>query len=156
MRFDNLLGQNIENIELEPQYQKYCDSNKCSYFFESPLPYYNNTIHAVFIRFNEEKTISDININLMSLIDKSSYDEMVDVYGQPNHILVSDRIVHETKKTYNKKLGQTTKKKQTKARQGTFDENPTFIIWDKENFKIEVLMKYEKGISEINFKLPRK
>lgn len=151
-RFEDYLGKRIEDIKFEKSnYRVHYDDNKYSYFFVIPTPFYNNAIYASFLKFNEKKIITSVKINLISLVDKSTYAELVKLYGEPNHILVPDRLLYDSNMNYNSSLGQTTRKKVIKTREGTFEEKPIFIIWKKRNFEIQVLMKYSKNVSEISF-----
>lgn len=147
-RFDNLLGKHIKEVELKSEYRKYSDNDMCSYFFETPVRYFNNTIQTAYMELDNREKIKAIDLKLGTLIDKSFYDNFVSIYGTPDKIIVSDVIVSESeKKTQNKTL----KKTEHKARQGTFEEKPTFIIWEKEDFQLRILMKYPQEISEITF-----
>lgn len=152
--YEQLLGRNIDELKIETKNKIHnVDNNRHSYFFfDAPLLYLNNGIHVMFITIDGDEKISEIDIKLTSLVDKSFYDDLVNLYGEPESIMVSDGVIYEKEIDGITEQNATVRKTINKVRQGKFDENPTFVIWKKQNFEIELLMKYSQKKSEITFK----
>lgn len=153
-KFELFLGRNIDELKIEAENKIHnVDNNRHSYFFfDAPLVYLNNSIHVMFFTVDGDEKISEIDIKLTSLVDKSFYDDLVNLYGEPESIMVSDGVIYEKEIDGITEQNATVRKTINKVRQGKFDENPTFIIWKKQNFEIELLMKYSQNKSEITFK----
>ncbi|TPV34696.1 hypothetical protein FJ651_03965 [Paucihalobacter ruber] len=45
------------------------------------------------------------------------------------------------------------RKSELELREGTFEENPLYIIWNKEQYMIKALLRHNQNISEITFSL---
>ena len=149
-KYHLLLGGNVNYLKFNNHdYLNKSDMSHSYSFSKNPLNYLNNTINNISFYFNEEETITKVYVDLSTLIDKSFFDDFVNIYGEPNHILVQDEVLYDSKHTG--EFGQTVRKTHSKAREGTFDENPIFIIWFKDGIKIQVLMKYAQNVSEIAF-----
>ncbi|HXJ99793.1 MAG TPA: hypothetical protein VNJ50_13150, partial [Gelidibacter sp.] len=48
--------------------------------------------------------------------------------------------------------GQYLKKSFIETREGSFEEHPLYMIWDKEHYQINILLKSHTNTSEIIFK----
>lgn len=151
-QYELLLGKDISSITID---NSEFIANKSNYysipFIDNPKAYHNNYIYFISFCTNDEKKITEVSIKLKTLVDKELYTTLTSIYGQPTMILVPDKILYD-KTIESEKVKATVRKTKSKAKQGAFEDNPTFIIWEKKGFKIEVLMKYEQNISEISFR----
>ncbi len=151
-RYELLLDKNINDIEFNEEKKHYSNENLCSFFFfNSPKRYFNNSINMIFININDEEKITQIDIKFLSLINQELYDKLNEIYGEPNMVLVPDKIIYN-KTSKVKRINLTVNKTKSHTKQGDFNDKPTFIIWEKKNYKVEILMKYQQNISEISFK----
>lgn len=151
-RYELFLGQKISALEIKlgtSDYNK-TDERYSYFFFDDQLPYYNNYANAMFVRVDDKERIKSIDIKLTELINDVFYNELIKQYGNPNSILVVNKIstlgisVDET-------MNSIVKRSFAETREGSFEEQPLHIIWNKDSFKTEVLMKYEQSLSEITF-----
>ncbi|MCB0747380.1 MAG: hypothetical protein KDC90_07940 [Ignavibacteriae bacterium] len=155
-RYELFLGQKISDLEIKlgtSDYNK-TDERYSYFFFDDQLPYYNNYANAMFVRVDDKERIKSIDIKLTKLINDVLYNELIKQYGNPNSILVVDEII-SLGTSVNDTTGATMKKNFLKTKEGSFEEQPLHIIWNKDSFKIEVLMKYEQNLSEITFSVLR-
>ena len=51
---------------------------------------------------------------------------------------------------------RTVKKSILKTRDGSFEEKPLYILWNRKDFQIEILIKHDQGLSKIFFRRPTK
>ncbi|VXB26759.1 conserved hypothetical protein [Flavobacterium sp. 9AF] len=78
---------------------------------------------------------------------------MIEIYGNPNQIKVIEKREEisrhiSTDETFRQEMTQNI----IELREGSFEENPLYIIWEKEDFTITIFSRYKNGISEITFK----
>ena len=154
--FEGLLGKNVSEVKVFSKELRqstpnmyYGVSDVFHYFYGKP---YNHVVFYV----NDNSIIESINISMLELIDKDFYTSFTKDFGEPKSIQVVD-----TSKVLSKKTtiddGISTKRVQKNfitTRNGTFDDKPLYMIWEKENFHIKILMEYSNNRSNINIKIP--
>ncbi len=151
-QYELLLGKSISSIKIDNSEFNINESNYYSISFtNNPKEYYNNYIYFMSFFTDHNNVITKIDIKLISLVTKELYHTLTEIYGQPTIILVPDKVLYD-KTIEHKKIKATARKVKRKAKQGTFEDKPTFLIWQKEDFKLEILMKYEQNMSEISFR----
>ena len=79
---------------------------------------------------------------------------MVAQYGAPDHIWVATNtsMISETIEDSNPEFKQRLTKSEQDLREGTFEEKPLVIIWNKGDFEIKVLFRYEQNQSKITYR----
>lgn len=110
----------------------------------------------LFIQTDKNDTVQSITIYFHRLINRAFYDAFNEVYAKPSSILVIEKrtVLSENNgedQTYGFK--QYLRKSELELREGTFDENPLYIIWEKEKFMIRALLMHNQETSEITFSL---
>lgn len=152
-QYELLLGKDISNIKID---NSEFNIDKGDYysipFIDSPKTYYNNYIYFMSFCTNDKKKITEVSIKLKLLVNEELYNTLTKIYGKPTMILVPNKILYD-KTIESEKVKATVRKTKKKAKQGTFKDNPTFLIWKKKDYRLEILMKYEQNISEISFKM---
>lgn len=152
-RYELFLNKKINEFNLEGDdliLNK--DYNRLSYFFfKTSLTYFDKNVSVIFVSLDDDEKIVEIDIKLALLADKSFYIHLVDLYGEPDNIIVSNRIIYENEIDGLKNKNLKVKKTINEVREGKFDDNPTFILWKKQDFEIKLLMKYSQNMSEISF-----
>ncbi len=111
----------------------------------------------LFIQTDKNDTIQSVTIYFHKLINRQFYDAFNRVYGEPNNILIIDKRTvisenNEEDETYGFK--QHTRKSDLELREGSFEENPLYIIWKKDSYEIKALLRHKQNTSELTFKLP--
>ncbi|WP_299557189.1 hypothetical protein [Seonamhaeicola sp.] len=169
IKFENLLGKHIsvaeatiENDFSETNYKihntevkfysnaeyllKLLDYEIKDYF---SMPYIN-----LFIETDKNDTIISINVHFQKLINRQFYNAFNKTYGEPSSILVikkrnviSEGVENDDIHGFNQYL----RKSELELREGTFEEGPLYIIWEKENYQIKALLR-QQNMSEITFK----
>ncbi|GAB1858750.1 hypothetical protein MHTCC0001_35900 [Flavobacteriaceae bacterium MHTCC 0001] len=103
---------------------------------------------------NEKETIRSISILFSKVISRQFYDKFIENYGEPNHTYIIENrkeIIEEPEEEND--FARNAKKFEGDLREGSFDENPLYIIWEKENYTIRAFLRHEQNISEITFKV---
>jgi len=101
---------------------------------------------------DENDTIQSITIHFPKLINRQFYDSFIEKYGEPNNIQVIENRKVMSKGTYgDSDFKQHLTKSTFDLREGSFEENPLFIIWKKDSFQINFFFRYEQNKSELTF-----
>lgn len=106
-----------------------------------------NTLH---LYVNDNKIIQSVIFVIPKIIDISLYRTMIKRYGDPYEMIKKDQTTYNNPTTRN---GITSKEGVYTVKDCTFKENPLFITWKKNGYKIKVTLKHEYNISEIKFNI---
>lgn len=152
-QYEVLLGNDIEEVKIfDADFTNKSEDNHYSIpLIDNPREFFNNHIYYISFSTDNNQKINNINVSLTSLINESFYNSFVEIYGEPSSIMVEGEIINSKKSTFKKGKAIVTKEHR-KTKQGSFNDNPRFIVWKKDNYLIEVLMKYEQGKSEISYR----
>lgn len=161
IKFEDLLGKNISKAkeftgrdfksnafkkkDFEVKFYSSRDYFKKDFFGM----YYNQII----IHTDNYEVIKSITIYFDKLIDREFYNSFNKEYGMPKHIQIVEnrRMESETLvKDDNGKVIEHLRKNTFDLREGTFEEKPLYIIWEKENYEIKALLRQE-NMSQITF-----
>lgn len=159
IEFEELLGKHISNVEktIGSDFEKN-NFEKIKISFYSNSQYFNIDFYGIFcnhltIQTNEKDIVQSISIHFREVITREFYDSFIQQYGEPNNIQVI-----ENRRTVSESFGegfyQHLRKSTFDLREGTFDENPLYIIWEKEHFQIKAFLRHKMNISEITFSIP--
>jgi hypothetical protein len=80
-------------------------------------------------------------------------------YGEPDNIQIikNKQIEGETiVKGDNGKIIERAAKSTFDLREGTFEENPLYIWWEKEDYHMKTFLRHKQNMSEIKFSFPEK
>lgn|SRR5690606_4629378 len=157
MTLKNLLGKNIsEAYELIDNGFELDTSNNNLYFMstESYKYFYDMPTYYILIS-NNENIIDSITLYFHGIIDKGFYSSFTNDFGNPSTIQVIENveIISEEKLTESP-FSQHLRKNFIETKEGTFDEKPLFMIWDKESYQIKILLNHQSNISIITFRNP--
>ena len=163
--FEDFLKKDISNIEntigVNFEVKNYAKENSKIKFY---TPYNYETFdfytipskHISVITKDDDKTVESITIHFNSIINRSFYDAFIAHYGEPDKILIIKNKQLEDEATITDDIGSWQGKKYTiDLREGVFEENPLYIIWEKDDYQIKAFLRHEQNISEITFSLPK-
>ena len=159
VNFYNLLGKNILFAEknLNCIFEKSSDEN--IYYAFSPVKYgkgmqYNGTI---ILKTDEDDLINEVDINHGFVMGHEFYNKFVKCYGVPDSIKVIEKIeIIDQGRAKDSDFDQYLKKSFLKMKDGTFDENPLYMIWEKKDYQIKIVNRYEQNLTQIIFRRPTK
>lgn len=149
--FKSLIGGNIFdtyklteegfNLDSESNNLYFMASGRYKYFYDMPAYYISVS--------QENATVDSITFYFKGIIDSSFYNAFVNEFGIPDTIQIVDniKVISEEENT-----GQYLKKSFIETRDGSFEENPLYMIWNKEGYQINIFIKNSSNTSEIIFK----
>jgi hypothetical protein len=110
----------------------------------------------LFIQTDKTDIVQSITIYFQRLINRAFYDAFNEVYGIPSSMLVIEKrtVISENNgedETFS--FQQHLRKSELELREGTFEENPLHIVWEKKKYMIKALLRHNQNISEITFSL---
>ena len=103
---------------------------------------------------NQQDVVESVTVYFRKIIDHSFYNSFVGNYGAPNSIQVIENRRRTSETLIKDETGKTTQtltKNIFDLREGTFEENPLHIIWEKDDYQIKVFLRHEQSVSEITF-----
>ena len=163
--FENLIGKDVsivhailldkgfENDNIFPNIKSYALDE------ETYDSFYGLAFNIITIGINENNYVSDITIHFNQVIDSSFYYKFIIDYDKPDIIQVVDGVKFISDWKENKTengIEQKVRKVTLNTREGSFEENPFFMIWNKEGYQIKALLRHKQNTSEITFRLPSK
>ena len=111
------------------------------------IPYRLISIYA-----DENEVIKEVKILFPQNISRDFYDAFNEEYGRPDHIhVIENRKVISESTQQDGDSTETLRKSSFDLREGTFEENPLFIIWKKDGYEIKAFMRHKQNMSEISF-----
>jgi len=164
LNFENLLDKNISFVEdiLKRTFKRHSFNST-----ESEIVFYSSTAYEeayffgamyqhVSLQTNINNTVKSITLHFNELLNLEFYKSSILEYGMPSSILIIDKrhiisenFVEDDKHNFNQHL----RKSELELREGTFEENPLYIIWKKDKYMIKALLRHDQNISEITFSL---
>ena len=159
IEFEELLGEQLSNVEKTVGIDfenKIFGKIKISYYRNSQylnIDYYGIYSNYLTIQTNENDVVESISIHFRKVITRDFFDSFIQQYGEPNNIQVIEnrRIIGES---FGEGFYQHLKKSTFDLREGSFEENPLYIIWKKDNYQIKAFLRHKMNISEITFSVP--
>ena len=158
MKFETLLGKSFafaascigEEFINEP-------FQNGTYFLEKDSSYksfYDSKYNCLSIYKDDREVVHSITVHLLEVLNFKSFNLMVAQYGAPDHIWVATNtsMISETIEDSNPEFKQRLTKSEQDLREGTFEEKPLVIIWNKKDFEIKVLFRYEQNQSKITYR----
>jgi len=117
--------------------------------------YYTMPYNFITILTDEKKNIESVTVHFKGIINREFYDVFNSVYGEPNSMLVIEKRNVISEGIYgDDNFKYSARKSDLELREGTFEENPLFIIWEKDGFEIKAFLRQKNSFnkSEITFK----
>lgn len=156
VKFENLIGEKLSKINLimDTNFKNDLSSNKNLYFasFNSYKEYYGMSYNMISTTVDKNNTITSLTIHFKSVINRNFFDLFNTDYNIPDKIYITgDKTITSDDKYGNHHLVQG----ELEIREGTFDEKPLLIFWNKKKYQIKVLNR--EGFlqtSDLTYRLP--
>ena len=143
---EDILGSDFDNKLFEKYFYYVKDEN-----IKKNL--YGIDYNSISILTDKNEIVESVTIHFLSTINKDVYDQLILKYGLRNEIkVIEKKVIVSENKINNEVFSQEIKKSNVELRNGSFEENPLYIIWHKDNFEIIIFTRHNMGISEITFK----
>jgi hypothetical protein len=149
---ESILGKKIDQLDIKN------DNNlmlvrEHEYRLNSELGFYHGKPIARLGFYTDiDEKITSINGMITLSIDKTFLESLVNTYGNPDYMVKPDNLM-ETKRVHVDKASMregygTTKKV-------TFEDDPLFIVWKKEEYELWIQPNYKKEYISITYKIVR-
>uniref|UniRef100_UPI0040493FCE hypothetical protein n=1 Tax=Gelidibacter sp. TaxID=2018083 RepID=UPI0040493FCE len=158
IEFENLLGEHLSVVEekIGFDFQKNHDNKFYinrefldNYFYEMPYNF-------ITISTNENDIVQSVTIHFNEIISRPSYNLLIKSYGKPSNIQVIENRQIISESNYEEdNFKQHLTKRTFDLREGTFEENPLYIIWKKETYQIKAFLRQNQNMSEITFSITK-
>lgn len=110
--------------------------------------------NTISISSDKNEIIESVTVHFSSIINKEFYEKLNQIYGLPKEIkVISKREIVSESNDNDTFFSQNMRKSNIELQNGSFEENPLYIIWNKDNFEIIIFTRHNIGISEITFKV---
>ncbi len=155
--FQNLLGKHISEIDIHGNNPKPTSHiNKYYMLIDSYTEFYGIPYNYMIINTNNQDIIKDITIYISGVINRPFYDAFIDSYDNPKSIQITDKVKSISKSDGKGQFSRNSEKRFLTTKEGTFEEKPLYILWEKKGYQIKILLKHNMDTSEISFSLPTK
>ncbi len=134
----NLLGKHINEIPNAYTSSEEKSPNGNIYMIDKLEQFLGKPYKTIFITTNEDDIVQSLTIYIDGIIDKSFYDILLKEYGKPNGIYKKGEVISQKKETVidGFKVSSTN----SILQDCTFEEHPSIIEWNKEEYDIEVII----------------
>nr|WP_299171141.1 hypothetical protein [uncultured Allomuricauda sp.] len=107
----------------------------------------------VYVATDDDGFIESATIYHQELMNHYFYYTLVDNYGNPSNILVIDELLsREEDEVDNQNISDSN----FSMKEGNFEDKPTYIIWNKMDYEIFILLNRENNKTSITFRKPTK
>lgn len=164
IKFEKLLGKNLSitkeilDVDLKritsPKLKIKLYGSK-NYIEED---YYGIPYKHLSLTTDENDTTETITVHFFEVINRKFYDSFMGTYGKPDSILVMHNPKNISKQTVTDTINNLTQeivKREFDLREGTFEEKPLYIIWEKDNYQVKAFLRHKQNISEIIFSVKK-
>ncbi|MGB3607752.1 MAG: hypothetical protein WA775_11230 [Psychroserpens sp.] len=106
------------------------------------------------LSLNNKKLVKSIIMHFDNIMSDHTFNALVEVYGEPDKTLViHDRKLKQENTLINEdiQIETTVKTHELDLREGAFTDKPLFIIWEKNDYKMTILLKHKSNSSMIVF-----
>lgn len=152
---ENYLDRNIKSleefrlIEIEGSISSHDKTYSSNYFNKNILLFNKKEFRSLHVGTDINDLVKSIFFSTKELIGVKSYEKLVGRYGLPSQMIKMGGL---TGIGYFSNEEYTVTSYEGNGLNCGFEDNPLIIIWDKQNFILEVHMDYQKGTSFISFK----
>ena len=157
-QFEQLLGKPFSEVkEITNCDFKVRDRNEIKFYMNTEFftrSLYGMVYNFISITTDHNDNVDSFCIHFHKVIDQSFYDAFVAQYGEPDniHVISKRTVISEGKYVSdNGDFTSNVRKSEVDVREGTFDEKPLFIIWNKKDYKIKALLRHKQNISKITY-----
>ncbi len=158
--FEKLIGKDISyaNLILLDEGFKYHKPLEIPFYTSDSYQwFYGMPYNMISIITDDKDMVKSVTIHLHKVIDSRFYDLFILDYGNPDTTQVVegyDSVGKWTGNELEEEIELKARKVTFKMKEGTFEENPLFMIWNKKAYQVRALSKHEQNISEITFRVP--
>ena len=159
MRFEKLLGEHVSVLKeaIGNDFENKLFGKNVYYIKDDLIikDFFGVPYNHINITTNEKGIVESITLHFQGMIHREFYDAFNKVYGEPDHIQVIEnrQFVSESFiKDDNGKVTEHLRKNTFDVREGTFEEKPLWIIWEREHFQIKAFLRHKNNRSEMTFK----
>jgi len=144
---ESLLSNDFDNKIFGKKFY-YTKSNENKYF--KGIPY-----NIISLRIDEKDFVQSLTLHSNKLLTSNMYKSLIEEYGRPDSIQIIDTTkIKEIKSSVSSNFKQELKKVEFKTRDGSFEDKPIFILWNKQNYQLKLFFRYELNKCEITFRIP--
>jgi len=141
----NIIGNEFENKLFENSFY-YIKSED----LEKKL--YEMQFKAITVLSNEDEIIKSVTIHFSKIVTKDFYNQLINEYGFPNEIKVIKKRKKISSEILNDEIfSQNMTKSNIELIDGTFEDEPLFIIWKDKDLKITIFFKRKQSVCDITF-----
>jgi len=115
--------------------------------------FYNMSYNCFSIQIDSKNNLKSITIYFNEMINNEFYKSFIKVYGNPNSIQVIENRNYEGE-WVDVEDGHKVRRATFKLREGSFEEKPLFILWNKKEYQIKAFLRHKSNISELTFRIP--
>ncbi len=158
IEFEGLLGKHLFAVEetVNSNFRKsITEKLKIHLHFSQNfnMDFYGIFSHKLFIETDKDDVVKAITIHFGEVINRQFYDSFVKQYGKPNTISIIDKrtIISGGVDKTSDGFFSNISKSELSLREGTFEEKPLFMIWEKDGYYIQAFLRHKQNISEIMF-----
>lgn len=119
--------------------------------FEKKTEYFGAQINSVSVILDEKKVIQWITLTSVSIVNGCFLDAFVKKHDNPTHISKVDKLIYESKTTNKDRFHQQLRKREYSTKEVSLNEKPDFILWEKQDCKIEIRFHYKYNATQIRF-----
>ncbi|PKV49091.1 hypothetical protein ATE84_1107 [Aquimarina sp. MAR_2010_214] len=112
-----------------------------SYVIKGDYEYLGEQYKDIYISTDKNKIIQNFSFGIIGRMNRQFYDKMITEYGEPDEITKKDNI---TTGKPSISRGITSMESTYTLKECTFEEEPLYIIWNKEGYTVKVLLKQEQ------------
>ncbi len=159
IKFEALLGKHISTVEdsIGSDFENTLFQKDFYYITDELVKkdFFGMKYNMLYIKTNDKDAVEAISILFQKVITRQFYDTFVKEYGEPIHtqVITKRKEVIEKQEKTDSDFASNAKKYEIELREGTFEENPLYIIWKKEGYEIKAFLRHEQNISEVTFSM---
>ncbi|WP_347923174.1 hypothetical protein [Pontimicrobium sp. SW4] len=116
------------------------------------IEYFGTQINSVSVTLDEKKLIQLITVKSISIVDKCFLDAFINTYNNPAHISKIDKLIYESDSMNKDEFHQKLRKRKYSTKEVSINETPDFILWEKQDYKIEIRFHYDYNATQIIFR----
>lgn len=129
------LGEPIDSIKGAVLVNELDSSKHKTYRWPTQEEFQGVPLDGMIIQTDSSDQITTIMFSFEERLDRDLYDKMVETYGDPDRMFKME-VLDAGQPTAQQDFISTTNR--GVAKRCSFEENPLYIAWDKNTFKIEV------------------
>lgn len=157
IEFEKLLNNDFTFFENNVEYNSKEYVEQGAYYvidFNKTMLFYNLPYNMLSLKKDDNHKIQTITIVCNQIINREIFDLINAHYGKPSSIQVIANRTLESEtigKDENGNIIGNSKKHTLDLKEGSFEENPFLIVWEKKGYQIQALLNQKHDRSSITF-----